>query len=84
MFFSEEVGAAKPHLAYFEYVFEHISNVKKEELLLIGDSISSDMQGGMNAGIDTLWYNPSHEALPSFLQVTYEFDSLHQIQQFLI
>jgi len=83
MFVSEEVGAAKPHTAYFEYVFAHIRKVRKEEILLIGDSISSDMQGGMNAGIDTLWYNPLHEPLPSSIQVTYEMDSLQKIQKFL-
>lgn len=83
MFVSEEMGAAKPHRAYFDAVFKQISLTRKETALLIGDSLSSDMQGGMNAGIDTLWYNPGHQKLPENMHVTYEMDSLEKIQSFL-
>ena len=83
MFVSEEVGIAKPHSGYFEHVFAHIPGFCKEQTLLIGDSLSSDMKGGINAGIDTLWYNPAHIIKPQDLPITYEMDSLEKIQRFL-
>lgn len=83
MFVSEEIGIAKPHIEYFTHVFASIPGFQKDQALLIGDSLSSDMQGGFNAGIDTLWYNPQHLTRPEDLPVTYEMDSLSDICLFL-
>ena len=58
MIISEEVGAAKPHPAYFEFVLDHIGRPPLANILIVGDSLTSDIQGGINAGIDTCWYNP--------------------------
>lgn len=58
IFVSEQVGAPKPARAFFDRVFEKIPEVEKERILIVGDSLSSDIRGGNYAGIDTCWYNP--------------------------
>lgn len=58
VFISEEVGFQKPDPAYFERVFRRIGQPKREDCLLVGDSQTSDMQGGKNAGVAVCWYNP--------------------------
>ena len=51
----------------------------KTEVLIIGDSLTSDMQGGFMAGIDTCWFNPLHKTNPLDFSVTYEVDELAKI-----
>lgn len=58
MFISEELGVAKPAPGFFEAVFEKIGHPSKSSALVIGDSLSSDIQGGIAFGLDTCWYNP--------------------------
>lgn len=58
IFISEAVGCEKPHKEFFNYCFERISNFNKNEAVIIGDSLSSDIKGGKNAGIKTIWFNP--------------------------
>jgi YjjG family noncanonical pyrimidine nucleotidase len=55
---SEEVGAAKPNQKIFDIAFERMNNPPKSEVLIIGDGLTSDIQGGLNYGIDTCWFNP--------------------------
>lgn len=78
-FVSEEVGYPKPQIEYFDYCFMHIDGFDKSKTLIIGDSLSSDIQGGVNAGIDTCWYNPSHAINKTNLTPTYEITDLRQI-----
>ena len=78
-FVSEDVGYPKPQIEYFDYCFEHIDNFDKAKTLIIGDSLTSDIQGGVNAGIDTCWFNPWHHANHSNLEPTYEITDLRQI-----
>ncbi len=83
MFVSDSIGIAKPNLGYFEHVFANIPGFEREKALLIGDSLSSDMKGGVNAQIDTLWYNPKHQPRPTDMPITYELDNLGKIKDFL-
>lgn len=62
MFISEEVGFAKPDKQFFDKVFEAIGITDKAEVIIIGDSLTSDMQGGRNAGITTCRYTRSGNA----------------------
>ena len=55
---SEEAGAAKPAAAFFDYVLDRIGFRNRDEMLIIGDSLSSDIAGGVGYGIDTCWFNP--------------------------
>ncbi len=59
IFVSEDAGVPKPMREYFDYVFSHIGEEKRKGSVIIGDSLSSDIKGGNNAGIDTVWYNPN-------------------------
>jgi 2-haloacid dehalogenase len=74
---SQEVGAAKPKLAFFEAAFTRLDCPAKSDVLIIGDSLTSDMKGGVDYGIDTCWYNPSREPRPVDLPITYEIEHLH-------
>lgn len=60
IFVSEDMGAAKPAAEYFDCVFKNIGEDKRAGALIIGDSLSHDILGGINAGIDTVWYNPGN------------------------
>ena len=83
IFISEEVGCEKPGIEFFEYVFKHIGNYEKEELLIVGDSLTSDIQGGNNAGIVCCWYNPKNEKKDTNLRIDYEIDNLNNIMEIL-
>ncbi len=58
VFVSEAVGAGKPDKRYFDYVAENIPGFRGQEAVVIGDSASSDIQGAVNAGLDSIWYDP--------------------------
>lgn len=81
VFVSETVGAPKPEKKYFDYVFSKISEKDKSKMLIIGDSQSSDILGGINAGIDTCWYNPSGKE--GKYTPTYEIKSLSELEKML-
>jgi YjjG family noncanonical pyrimidine nucleotidase len=81
---SEEVGFAKPDPRIFDIAFERMGRPNKERVLIIGDSFSSDMAGGIAYGIDTCWYNPAgREADPS-LSATYEIRELAGLLHLLL
>ena len=61
---SEEVGAQKPDPVIFEHTLRRLDHTDKSSVLMVGDSLSSDIQGGVNFGIDTCWYNPGHAEAP--------------------
>lgn len=79
VFVSEELGYRKPQREYFDYCFAHIQENDKKRILIIGDSLSSDMLGGIHAGIDTCWFNPAHKADTKQLALTYEIKDLRDI-----
>ena len=76
---SEEVGAAKPHPAFFDAAFQETGNPARNDVLIIGDSLTSDIRGGVNYGIDTCWYNPASEPVPIDLPITYEIRHLRDL-----
>lgn len=80
IFISENVGAEKPNIEFFNHVFEKLGITDKSEVLIIGDSLTSDMKGGCIAGIDTCWYNPSHKKNTLGFSVTYEIDNLGELE----
>ena len=80
---SEEVGAAKPHAAFFDAAFARTGNPPRSDVLIIGDSLTSDMQGGVDYGIDSCWYNPEGELRPEGLSMTYEIEHLRELLEIL-
>ena len=73
VYISEEIGFQKPNIEFFDYVLKDLNIENKEEILIIGDSLTSDIQGGINSNIDTMWYNP--KGLISDINYTYEIKS---------
>ena len=61
IFISDEIGYEKPHIEFFNYVFDRIPTKNPDEVIIIGDSLTSDIAGGIRAGIHTCWYHPSNE-----------------------
>jgi 2-haloacid dehalogenase len=60
VFLSEQLGADKPQIEFFERATGQIEGYNPDESIILGDSITSDMQGGINAGMHTCWFNPHH------------------------
>ncbi len=81
IYISEEIGAAKPSSAYFDAVFAALGQPARASVLLIGDSLTSDMQGGLNYGMDTCWYNP--RGAPASLPVTHQIRHLDELPALL-
>lgn len=78
-FISEEAGAQKPTTAYFDYVFAHIDGITRDNCLVIGDSLSSDIQGANNYDLPCCWYNPKRAKNPHGLRVDYEITDLRAL-----
>ena len=83
IFISEQLHTQKPDAAFYEKIGARISNFDKKNALMIGDSLSADIQGGNNAGIDTVWYNPDHLENNTQAQPTYEVDSYQALLEIL-
>lgn len=79
VFISEEIGIEKPGIGFFEKVFEKIGQYDKSEVMIIGDSLTSDIQGGNNAGIVTCWFNPGGKKEETELRIDYEISDLIQV-----
>ena len=75
---SGEVGHSKPGSAIFDLAFERLRNPAKDQVLMVGDSLSSDMPGAERYGIDSIWFNPNGRD-PGDVQVTYRISSLMEI-----
>lgn len=82
-FISDEIGIEKPNKGFFDAVWAKIGHYKKDEVIIVGDSLTSDIKGGNQAGILTCWYNP--EGLPNLLNehVDYEIRDIREVWQIL-
>lgn len=83
-FISEEVGVSKPDVRFFEHVFATLGNPARDTVLIVGDSLTSDMQGGMNAGISTCWLNREGDAAPEGYRLDYEIRALEELAGILL
>lgn len=81
VFVSEDAGYQKPDKAYYDYVISKIPEKNRAKMLIVGDSQSSDILGGINSGIDVCWYNPNGEkaVYPS----RYEISRLAELKEIL-
>ena len=83
VFVSQEIGANKPAKAYFDRCFAQIPDFDPKKALIVGDSLSSDILGGNNAGIATCWVNPGHKPHPESIRVDYEIQAFAQLPALL-
>lgn len=79
VFLSEELGYEKPATEFFDRVFAAIGELDRERVLIVGDSLTSDITGGNRAGIRTCWYNPKGEPNLTAAHADYEIRDLHGI-----
>lgn len=79
VFISEVVGVEKPNKGFFDAVFAEIGEFSRDEVLIVGDSLTSDIQGGVNAGIKTCWFNPKGAENTSALKPDYEIRDIGEV-----
>lgn len=79
MVVSEEVGEAKPAPAIFTEAFRRMGNPDRADVLMIGDSLSSDVQGAKNYGIDVCWFNPGEAENTKNLRPEYQISGLEEL-----
>lgn len=83
IFISEEVGYQKPDRQFYSSIANQINHFDTKQALMIGDSLTADIKGGNNAGIDTLWYNPTGKQASPDVRVTYEAKNYRGILRLL-
>ena len=76
---SEDAGHPKPDLEFFMTASQKFGFELNQKTVIVGDSLSSDIKGGNNAGIDTVWFNPQNKPLPSGYKVTHQIKSLCEL-----
>lgn len=82
-FISDMIGFEKPAKQFFDHVLERIGDYDRQEIMIVGDSLTSDMQGGNHAGIVCCWYNPHHEKNTKNVRIDHEIDDLWQVEELL-
>jgi 2-haloacid dehalogenase len=82
-FVSQEIGHNKPSIAYFEGCFARIPGFDRERAMIVGDSLTSDILGGINAGLKTCWVNPEGKTAPEHMKPDYEIKSLAHLPELL-
>lgn len=80
---SEEAKVSKPDPKIFELTLNNINHTDKSKVLIVGDSLSSDIQGGINFGVDTCWFNPNKTVNSTNIKPTYEISNLMEIMDLL-
>lgn len=87
IFISEQVGSPKPSPAFFDYCLEHIEEQDRSRILIVGDSLTSDIKGGIQAGIPACWYHRAADketgrmdaVLGAAFRADFVIDDLHKV-----
>jgi 2-haloacid dehalogenase len=83
IFVSEELGANKPSPLFFEKAFRRIPDFEPARVMMVGDSLTSDILGGIQAGIRTCWVNTRHRAPRQEIRPDFEIEQLAQLEKLL-
>lgn len=83
VYVSQEVGHNKPSKAFFDACFARIPDFDPARAMMVGDSLTSDIRGGINAGIKTCWVNPAHAPGREDIRPDYEIEALSQLPALL-
>lgn len=81
IYISDEIGFEKPDARFFDFILRDLKDFEKNEIMIVGDSLTSDMKGGNNAGIVCCWYNPEHKPADPSLKIDYEITDLAQVKE---
>lgn len=84
VFISEQMNVSKPQKLFFDLVAKQIPNYSPDRAIVIGDSLTSDIQGANNANLDCIWLNPENAVNEKGLRVTFEAKNLNEIGDFLL
>ncbi len=79
IFDSQSIGFQKPSKEFFDYVISHIKDFHTKDALVIGDSLNTDIKGGIQAGIDTCWINSKSQSGSTEIRSTYTIKSLAEL-----
>ena len=82
-YISDAIGVAKPKKGFFDAVAADIEGFDKSRALIIGDSLTSDIKGGVEYGIDTCWLNPADKAVPDGMEITYVIKDIRDVLEIL-
>lgn len=88
LFISEEIGSLKPSEKFFNTCINRLNSkteqkIQPYEIMIIGDSLSSDMLGGIQFGMQTCFYNPNKKTIPCGMKLNYNVSSLREIESIL-
>ena len=83
IFISEQIGANKPSRAFFDACFAAIPGFRREDALIVGDSLTSDILGGINASVRTCWFNPSGMPKRDDIRPDFEIRALGELPALL-
>lgn len=83
IFISERVGHDKPSVEFFDACFERIPGFEKDKAIVVGDRLSSDILGGINAGVRTCWFNPKGAPADKDIVPDYEISRLSELPELL-
>ena len=83
IFISEVLGAEKPSRRFFELAFEKILDFDPAQAVIVGDSLTSDIRGGINAGVRTIWFNPKRLPAVAEIPADYELRRLKDLPELL-
>lgn len=81
---SDEIGIAKPSPDFFDHIFHLMPDFTKDDFMMIGDSLRSDILGAQQAMIDSIWFNPAHQENHSAILPTYTVDSIDALRKLLL
>ena len=84
LFISEEVGARKPDPAFFAPVLRALGEPDRARVLMVGDNLLTDIRGGINAGLDTAWFNPNHLPGGPDVRPTWEVDGFPALEALIL
>lgn len=84
LFISQEIGVGKPDPLFFDHVCRNLSIVDRSTAVVVGDSLGSDILGGNQAGIDTIWYNPQKKSLSGDARPTYIAETFSEIKEIIV
>lgn len=83
IFISEEIGHEKPSREFFEKIFSYTKDYNTDSYVIIGDSLTSDIKGGIDSLIKTIWYNPKRKENNLGISPDKEISSLDQLIKIL-
>ena len=84
LFISEEIGCEKPDIRYFEAVARKSTDFNPDKTLVVGDSLTSDMKGGIGAGLDCCYFTPSGRPFPADMKIKYSITRLEEITDIIL